>query len=170
MEPTEMGAPLPGEARAGRLNPSGIPYLYLSGDAKTSIAEIRPWVGAHVTVGRFVPARSLKIINLEIRGTHRLDTRGGVVNQFAFLHFIAQILAQPQDPQDEISYIPTQYFAEKFKRYSMDGLKYSSVLNESGTNLVLFDPGAAICKEVSFYKIKTVTYSEETTTGEFNLV
>lgn len=37
--------PLADKAFEGRINPKGIPFLYLSTDEKTAISEVRPWVG-----------------------------------------------------------------------------------------------------------------------------
>lgn len=50
---SDMGAPPREATRPGRLNPTGIPYLYLSSDKETAIAEVRPWMGANVTVASF---------------------------------------------------------------------------------------------------------------------
>ncbi|MDX6306768.1 MAG: hypothetical protein QOI77_3737 [Blastocatellia bacterium] len=49
----EMGPPPARLAQGGRLNPGGIPYLYLASDIKTAIAEVRPWIGLELSVGRF---------------------------------------------------------------------------------------------------------------------
>ena len=76
-----------------------------------------------------------------------------------FLLFMSRTLARPQDPNDELSYIPTQYFAEKFKRREFDGIIFQSVLHEGGSNVVLFDVNSAAPKDVSLHQIQQVTYS-----------
>lgn len=42
--------PLPYQASEGRANPKGIPYLYTATYHDTAIVEVRPWVGALVSV------------------------------------------------------------------------------------------------------------------------
>ena len=50
---SKMGAPPTNISKEGRLNPKGISYLYLSSGYKTAISEVRPRVGAPVSVGKF---------------------------------------------------------------------------------------------------------------------
>lgn len=45
----EMGAPGRGRAGAGRINPEGMPFLYVSESVDTVIAEVRPWLGAKIS-------------------------------------------------------------------------------------------------------------------------
>jgi len=61
----EMGAPPPDRARAGRANPFGIPFLYLSTDPDTVIAELRPWKGQLLTIAEFELLEAVKVIDLE---------------------------------------------------------------------------------------------------------
>jgi RES domain-containing protein len=62
-----MGAPPPNLARPGRMNPLGIPYLYVALDQATAIAEVRPWLGALLSVARLSPQRTLRVVNLNYR-------------------------------------------------------------------------------------------------------
>jgi hypothetical protein len=161
---SEMGAPPRESARAGRLNPVGIPYLYVSWDQKTCIAEVRPWMGACVSVARFVPKKPLQVVNLNYSAPKPPDKKlqkGDEKQYMNFVKFMSLTLARPQDPDDEISYIPTQYIAEKFKRRGFDGVAYQSVLHKHGTNMVLFDPTVVEAKETRFYQINQVAYSHE---------
>jgi hypothetical protein len=163
-EQNEMVAPPTGTARAGRLNPPGIFYLYLARELKTCLAEVRPWVGAHVTVAQLILKRPLQIVNLNSRDPkpeERRVQKGTAFDYLVFGIFVGTSLAIPQNPDDEISYVPTQYLAEKFKRRGVDGIEYFSVLNKPGSNLALFDPSAAECKETSLYRIQSVAYTEE---------
>src|SRR2546430_9420770 len=45
--------PLPHSAREGRVNPKGIPCLYLAADRDTAMAEGRPLLGSLGSVGQF---------------------------------------------------------------------------------------------------------------------
>jgi hypothetical protein len=51
--PPERMKPLAEKAKEGRANPKGIPFLYLSNDPDTAMAESRPWVGTYLSVGKF---------------------------------------------------------------------------------------------------------------------
>lgn len=158
----QMGAPPANSARAGRMNPVGIPYLYLALEEMTAIAEVRPWKGALITVARFHPQRQLRVVNLNYRDVKlpgKQVQKGDHTEYLTFLLFMSRTLAIPQDPNDELSYIPTQYFAEKFKRRGLDGIIYQSVLHEGGSNLVLFDVDSAAAQDVYLHQIQQVTYS-----------
>lgn len=160
----EMGVPMAEKAKPGRLNPIGIPYLYLSRDVDTCIAEIRPWMGAHVTVGEFVATRPLRVVNLDFRQVkppERQVRKGSTAEYLAFLIFFGKVMAQPQEPNNESAYIPTQYLAEKFKRQKVDGLEYFSTLDPRGSNFVLFDPTSAVCQSTTLYRINSVSYTHE---------
>jgi hypothetical protein len=61
-EPERM-CPRAGRATEGRANPKGIPYLYLSSNRETALAEVRPWVGSSISVGQFKIVRELKVVN-----------------------------------------------------------------------------------------------------------
>jgi RES domain-containing protein len=159
---SEMGAPPPNLARPGRMNPLGIPYLYVALDQATAIAEVRPWLGALLSVARLSPQQMLRVVNLNYRDVKPPEMqvqKGEQQDYLAFLLFMLRTLARPQDPNDELSYIPTQYFAEKFKRRGLDGIIYFSVLHEEGSNLVLFDVNSATVKDVSLHEVRGVSHS-----------
>jgi len=59
----ERMKPLRYAASEGRVNPKGIPYLYLATTRKTAIAEIRPGPGEYFCVGKFKTSRPVKLIN-----------------------------------------------------------------------------------------------------------
>jgi hypothetical protein len=59
----ERMKPDPELVRDGRVNPRGIAYLYLSSVPNTACAEVRPWLGAYVSVGQFETKRDLRIVN-----------------------------------------------------------------------------------------------------------
>lgn len=66
--PPERMKPLRDRAREGRANPKGIPYLYVSTQRETALAEVRPWVGSLVSVAQLRIDRDLKLVTaLRIR-------------------------------------------------------------------------------------------------------
>jgi hypothetical protein len=62
-----MGAPPSSLAGHGRLNPRGIPYLYLASDRITAVSEVRPWVRCDVTVAEFRLAHDVELVNFSQR-------------------------------------------------------------------------------------------------------
>jgi len=55
--------PFRDKAREGRVNPKGIPCLYLADDRKTAMMEVRPWVGSLVTVAKFATKKILTLVD-----------------------------------------------------------------------------------------------------------
>ena len=51
--------PLSDRALEGRVNPKGIPCLYLSKERETAMREVRPWIGSYVSVSQFTVNRDL---------------------------------------------------------------------------------------------------------------
>jgi hypothetical protein len=51
------------KAREGRANAKGIPCLYVSTTKETAMSEVRPWVGALVSVAQFQVARPMTIVD-----------------------------------------------------------------------------------------------------------
>ncbi|HCS65910.1 MAG TPA: hypothetical protein DIW64_18610 [Cellvibrio sp.] len=156
----EMGAPPNGKAGSGRMNPEGISYLYLANSSNTAIAEIRPWKGATLSVGKFKTQKELRIVSLSksIEITDPTDTK--TTTKFvidSILH--ALYFSIPAHGEDKFSYLASQYIAEQFKQRNVDGIEYPSVLNEEGTNTVLFDIDSAICINVTGHAVEKISYS-----------
>ncbi len=133
----QIGAPPAPKCSAGRLNPRGIPYLYLADSPETALAEMRPWPGAHLTVGSFIIQRSLTVADF----TPFVASDSGRVN--VWLRFVGRAISIPQHPEDPLGYLPTQYIAELFKAEGFDGIRYPSAMKEGGLNTALFDPEVA---------------------------
>ncbi len=160
----EMGAP-PGEQTTdgGRLNPPGIPFLYLADDERTAVAEIRPAMNDLVSVAAFTTSRTLKIADLT--NITPLDSPFGhddLVNEVEIRRLLEEVgrqLSQPVNPDsDQIEYVPTQFFAEVVRDADFHGIAYPSALGQ-GTNLVLFDPDDAEPQECRLVRVTKVQYS-----------
>ncbi len=127
-----------------RANPDHIRYLYLSEDRITPIYEVRPTIGAHVSVAKFRLLGEIKVYDLT------LDIRDP--SDPSDLHFpslfgtIGNRFSKPVSG-NSLEYLPTQYLAEEIKRLGFDGLRFNSSLHKGGVNLVLFYP--EICKPIS---------------------
>ena len=60
----EMRNPPADKAKAGRANPTGISYLYLADNVKTTLYEARASLFDYVSVGEFRAKEDIKVINL----------------------------------------------------------------------------------------------------------
>jgi len=158
---SERMKPLRGRAREGRANPKGIPYLYVSTHRDTAMAEVRPWVGALVSVAQFKIVRDLRVVNITERPPYGHiylwtvppekwdETVWGDID-FAF--------SRPVTPSDDdAEYVPTQIITERFKAGGFDGLAYRSSVGQ-GHNLVLFDLDVAILVNCSLFELKGLTF------------
>lgn len=65
--------PLPYSAQEGRVNPKGIPCLYLATDKETAMAEVRPWIGTTISAGPFRMARDLTVIDFSVGHDSKLN-------------------------------------------------------------------------------------------------
>ncbi len=164
---TDMGAPPIDKASSGRLNPTGIPYLYLASDEITAISEVRPWVRCDITLAKFKLQRSVKLINFS--KTHFFTQPEGEkfrTPNFIWDELMTHLFSTPFDPRSDTLYIPTQYIAERIKGLGFDGIMYDSSLNPGGYNLTLFDTNAAIPLERRIAKVTSIKIKADITAIE----
>lgn len=154
----EMGQPPAAKTPAGRLNPPGLPCLYLSSNAATAIAEVRPWLGAHVTIAEFVLARDARIIDVTAKAWHGRSDGPASREQEAIWREINAAFAIPYHPDDKVGYLPTQYLAELFKHAGFEGVRYGSALKASGYNLALFVARKAAPRRLTRTSISKIRY------------
>jgi len=129
------------QAREGRANPKGIPYLYVSTDRDTALAEVRPWLGSYMSLAQFEIRHTVRIVNCtEDAKPHHFRT--GTPPDYWDTNVWCDIdaaFSRPVSPTNETAeYIPTQIIAELFKVNGFDGVAYRSALG-TGLNIVLFD-------------------------------
>ena len=146
---TEVGAPPPAKTVGGRLNPMGIPYLYLASSPETAIDEVRGWPHALMTVASFELQRNCELVSL--RELYRFDD--GLVSWLAFT------LSRPADRRDQLVYVASQYIAEHIKAAGADGIEYLSSFGPRGRNVALFDPALAKCVETRLFEVEAVKVS-----------
>jgi hypothetical protein len=161
----EMIGPPREKAVEGRLNPSGIPYLYLANNKETAIAEVRPWVGAYVTVVYFKLTEDQRLIDLT-KDFHKVRTlrkspknHDGESKENLIWSEINQSFSEPVSPDDKVSqYVHTQYITEIFKRQGFDGVRYKSSLHKLGYNYLVFNPNAVKFDKSFAVKVEGVSY------------
>lgn len=149
----------------GRANPRGIPYFYLSSDADTSMAEIRPNIGQVLSVAQFRIGRELKIVDCY----SAKNSYGNVefifnppVNQEdmgrAIWSQINYAFSRPvKQSESSADYIPTQVLSEWFLDQGFDGICFRSGLGK-GYNFVLFDTDSANLISCGVYEVKSLQY------------
>lgn len=140
----EMGAPPARYASAGRANPAGIPYLYLSFVERTAKHEVRASNQGEIIVGDFRVLEDLRVLNLanfHLPDIFEDDAVAGLL-QYRYLKKLGSELGKPiKETDQQTDYVPTQYLCEYAKDRGFDGVVYPSAVdpNDSpGRNLVLF--------------------------------
>ena len=141
--PPERMKPIQFESPEGRVNPKGIPCLYLANKEETAMAEVRPSLNAYISVGKFKTARVLRLANCTGLPSHGSDLyrqdHDDLEKEGAVWADIDRAFSRPVTPSDESSdYVPTQIIAELFRSEGYDGVAYGSALSR-GLNLALFD-------------------------------
>jgi hypothetical protein len=158
-----MGAPPQEKATAGRANPPGIPFLYLTQRENTTMYETRALFGDKLSIGQFKITREMNILNFNKRpnlyvnySQSEYDSMEDAIRGYFLRRNISRDLSKPMRRYDnkEIEYIPTQFICEYVKTISgADGIQFDSSLHKGGVNVVLFDINSAQCERVSVKEI-----------------
>jgi hypothetical protein len=165
-DPARM-KPLQNSAREGRVNPKGIPCLYLADDPETAMGETRPWLGSYVSLGVFKICTAQKIVdcpdpklyfgNIFLDPPHfrEPDEEG---REQAVWGEIAYAFSEPVTPSDVTAdYAPTQILAEAFRRAGWDGIRYKSKLGK-GYSFALFDLDSAEITNLTLFETKGISF------------
>jgi RES domain-containing protein len=165
LPPSQMGAPpyaLTG--RGGRMNAPGIRVLYAALTRDTAVAEVRPWVGADVTVATLALARPARVVDLSdprrllVRSPFGHADLDAVLERAETLRVIGAAMSEPvTEDRSPIDYVPTQYAAEVIRARGYDGVVYGSALGR-GRNVVLFDPDHARVDDTELVRVAGVRY------------
>ena len=154
----QIGAPPASTAGSGRANPTGVSFLYCADEEATAIAEVRPYVGASVSVARFEALQRMKLV--DAGKVRRLFSPLGrkdlssILPALQLLEVLNEQLSMPVSPHAaEVDYLPTQYLAEVVRAEGYDGIRYKSGLVEDGTNLVLFDQSKTLVLETKLVDV-----------------
>lgn len=149
---SELGAPPPDVARAGRMNPAGIPYLYMAFDIATALREsgVSSETIGDVFVASFEVVETLWVIDLT-----RLKKPPSVFDvdrkrereEALFAHGFVDAISKPvtKNGREHIEYVPSQvvceYLAQVFSPGSgvmLGGIVFPSSVHANGKNLVVF--------------------------------
>ena len=160
----DMGCPPKEFATAGRANPIGISYLYLSDSPKTTYYEVRAVYLDKLSIATFKLRRPQNLVDFIYDVNLYLSYNDGAlplqeyVIKKKIIEAISSDLSKPLRRYDsELEYVPTQFICEYCKNYVHgDGVSFASSLHKGGHNFVLFDPTAAICKSVETHEITII--------------
>jgi hypothetical protein len=164
----DMGCPIQTKTLAGRANPLGIPYLYLSKEIKTTLYEIRATFLDEVSIGKFKVKKNQEVILVDFTEPAsaflHIDEIIEYTKSMLLKKIISLDLSKPMRRYDsELEYIPTQFICEYIKHFSdnADGILFNSSLHFGGKNIVLFDQSKVECISVSLYKVTKVEIDSE---------
>jgi hypothetical protein len=164
--PPDRMKPLTYAAQEGRVNPKGIPCLYMATTKETAMSEVRPWIGSNVSVGQFRLNRDLTLVDFSIGHSSKLkiflEEPSPEERERAIWALVDREFSKPVTTDlATAEYVPTQVISEFFKKKRFDGVIYKSRL-DSGFNIALFDLNAADLVNCAIYPVKSlsVTYGE----------
>ena len=148
---------------AGRANPIGIPYLYLSDNEETILYEIRASYLDEVSVATFSlkQENEVEVIISDFTETPTLYHPNGVnkrIKSTLLKQLISRDLSKPMRRYDsELDYIPTQFICEFIKIFTnVQGIKFRSSLHNVGNNLVIFNQDIMNCTSVKKVQVSKV--------------
>lgn len=108
-----------------RANYRYIPYLYCSNHPYTAIVEVRPRLGAHISLASIQVDSEIRLLDFTMQN---ISSRMSDAKKNLF-YDLSAIYSKPiTDDDDIIDYIPTQYIAEYAKNLGYDGIAYKSSL------------------------------------------
>jgi len=160
----EMFCPKKELSTAGRANPSGIPYLYLSDNEDTILYEIRASYLDEISIASFHLKQDLTqdIIISDFTETPSLYAPSAVnqrIKSTLLKQIISRDLSKPMRRYDsELDYIPTQFICEFIKVFTnVQGIKFRSSLHNVGNNVVIFNQDIMQSKEVKKVQVSKVS-------------
>lgn len=170
----EMKAPPKHKSTAGRVNPEGMPVLYLSLDDNTVLYEIRANMYDFVSIGKFVAKKDLRIVDLSGFESISPFRYGGGLERFAInakvFQEISKEIAKPLRRNDSpLEYLPTQFIAEFIKSENYDGVEYKSTISRGGRNIALFNEELVDCLDIQTIEITDINYATSPTNEEKRL-
>lgn len=160
--PPDRMSPQKDSAKEGRVNPKGIPCLYLATDRDTALSEVRPWVGSSISLGRFQTIKALRVVDFSADDDGKIfihwgkDEPSPEKREKAVWRHINRAFSMPVTAsEDKADYVPTQIISELFKSNGYDGLVYKSSCG-AGHNIALFDMDAARLLSGHLYEAKSI--------------
>ena len=161
--PNTRMMPLRARAKEGRANSKGIPVLYCATTQDTAIAEVRPWIGARITLAKLSLHRAVRLVDCSIN-LKRL-TLSDIRTQEDAVHDlwtrINDAFSEPVTANDNTAdYAPTQFLADAFRQQGYDGIIYQSRVG-NGRNVALFALDAAEIVDLELHVVQGMTIKSQ---------
>mgnify|MGYP001109871269 CR=1 FL=1 len=135
-----------------RANYRYIPYLYCANHPYTALVEVRPRLGANVSIATIKTNKEISLLDFTLNETPKKMSEPKE-NLFADM---SMLFSKPVTSDDDIlDYIPTQYIAEFSKYLGYDGIAFRSSLTPE-----LEDQDLNISKEADRYNIVLFNYDK----------
>jgi hypothetical protein len=168
----KMGTPPKEKVLAGRANPQGIPFLYLSDNENTTLYEVRASYLDEISIGTYEIKENIVLIDFSSKSllsafgaySESYNNIANTIISNRLKRKISTDLSRPLRRYDsEIEYIPTQFICEYIKQIAnADGiLSTSSLDSEMGRNIVLFSTDKVECVSVKGVRISKVKIESE---------
>jgi hypothetical protein len=157
--------PFKDRSKEGRVNPKGIPCLYLTNNIETCIMETRPWFKEILSVATFTIKDGLTFIDFSDKFIKDNPNYNKINDDSFLLNFwfdINDAYSTPLSNDDDTAYYaPTQILSELIKNEKYDGVIYNSKLG-SGINIALFNMENADYIDCNLYTVNELScfYSE----------
>ncbi|MBB5188333.1 hypothetical protein HNQ57_002612 [Zhongshania antarctica] len=155
--------PLVDSAAEGRANSKGISCLYVATDKETAMSEVRPWLGAILSLGQLRLTRDLRVLDFSVEhGKNNIhlyfEEPGPEEIVRAVWSDIDNAFSRPTKASDlKSEYAPTQIISEFVKSKGYDGIAYKSAL-AGGHNICLFDLESAEVINCSIYEPTKISF------------
>jgi len=135
--------------KQNRMSPAGIPYIYLANSFKTCAKETRILDGQSVLWGKFSLKKPLLLLDLTIENIEKQEFVPGSIFSESYnpdmlwikdflLQFAREISKPVPEESANLDYVPTQLMAEYIRKSGYQGIIFSSSVNPTGANYVLF--------------------------------
>jgi hypothetical protein len=140
-----LWAPPPSLATAGRMNHAFIPMFYGAFSEDCAIAEIQPFIGQTVAVGRFSFTRNITAFDFTIFDKIFEGKYSAVDswNRYSIVRHLQELISQPVNPTEKyLEYLPTQFLTEYIRdRFKVDAIIFFSSLRpkaKENRNIAIF--------------------------------
>lgn len=166
-----MGAAPSGIASPGRLNASGIGYLYLCERYDVAVAEIKSSLNDVCTVAKFKTLSKLTLVDLSQiskLSIFQFDNKEQYLMNYEILNKLDDSMRRlSSNERSEIGYVPTEYISDLIKYMTIngkriDGIKYISTIDDETLDIVLFDENKAqqLKNELTSYQVRKINYTD----------
>lgn len=161
----QIGSPPPYLAAAGRVNRSGVSFLYCATDEYTAVSEVRPHPADHVSIGKFRLRNDVLLFDLSDSKLLSFYLTDKDIDNFKPLNTLGVLLNRTIPPSERGQYSITQLIADCIRQLGFQGILFNSTVG-TGRNVVLFNESDAEQLEegrrVIEVKKVSYSYSEET--------